>query len=328
MLKQGQRPQAWLLSDGSSRALSLKARAALPAVGHLCFYTPFFALSDPEPWFIGDEIEFNSEAPIPLPSLVHKVEPSSADFARTFEEILIEIQAGRFEKVVPMVCEELEFSEPLQRNMFRIEQVPQQFTYGFEFENEGMAGVTPELLFSVEDGVLRTMALAGTGKSDGPSLLADRKEMHEHGLVIEHIANELKHFGVPVVGETVEKVYGALKHLYTPITLRLERKPEFMELIASLHPTAALGGWPRKPAVEWLEKQPFHVARKRFGAPFGFSDGQIMKCVVAIRGVQWSGNCLQVASGCGVVKESQVLREWQELELKRRSIYRWLGVEL
>ena len=38
-----------------------------------------------------------------------------------------------------------------------------KFSYGFEFGGEGMCGVTPELLFSVKDGVLKTMALAGTG---------------------------------------------------------------------------------------------------------------------------------------------------------------------
>jgi isochorismate synthase EntC len=53
-----------------------------------------------------------------------------------------------------------------------------------------------------------------------------------------------------------------------------------------------------------------------------------MKCVVAIRNVQWTGKCLQVSSGCGIVKESRVLNEWRELELKRNSIYRRLGVEL
>ncbi len=317
-----------MADEGGARSLRLSTRSAQAPSQGLSFYAPFFALSDPEPWLLGEEIEFKSEAHEDLPPLTHKVEPSSADFARTCEEILDRIRAGEFEKVVPMVCEELEFSRVLNHRMFSTEIVKQQFAYGFEFGDEGMAGLTPELLFEVSDGTLRTMALAGTGKSDGPSLLEDKKEMFEHRLVIEHIANELKIYGRPEVGPTVEKTYGSLKHLYTPIALKLEREPRFMEFVASLHPTAALGGWPRKPAVEWLEDQPFHFARKRFGAPFGFVDGGLMKCVVAIRGVQWSGNRLMVSSGCGVVKESQALKEWQELELKRASIYRWLGVAL
>jgi menaquinone-specific isochorismate synthase len=293
----------------------------------LSFFAPDFALSDQEPWLSGEEVQFRAVERVPLPELRAKAGPSSADFQRSIEDILERIERHEFEKVVPMLCEELEFAEPLARDMFPTAPAEGRFSYGFEFGDEGMAGLTPELLFQVKDGRLTTMALAGTGRSEDPSLLDDRKEMHEHSLVIEHITQELKPFGRVQIGQTIERVYGPLKHLFTPIEVTLEREPDFMNFVRALHPTAALGGWPRKPAIDWLEKQDFHRTRRRFGAPFGYRDGHDMKCVVAIRGVQWCKNRLMVASGCGVVKESRVLNEWRELELKRASIYRWLGVE-
>lgn len=331
MLKQAREVRsgtAWLVSEKSQKALKIHARAVTSSPDSLSFFAPDFSLHSSEPWFTGESLEFSEPPRLSLPTLVSKVEPSSADFAKTFEDISARIRAHEFEKVVPMVCDEYEFAAPLNRAMFAARPSPGQHAYGFEFAGEGMAGITPELLFSVEGGVLKTMALAGTGPAQGDSLLGDRKEMHEHSLVIEHISSELKNLGDVRTGETSERTYGALKHLHTPFEVRLNREPRFEELVTHLHPTAALGGWPRRPAVRWLESQSFHESRQRFGAPFGFKEGAQMLCVVAIRNVQWSGARLKISSGCGIVSESEVLKEWNELRLKREATARSLGVEL
>jgi menaquinone-specific isochorismate synthase len=231
-----------------------------------------------------------------------------------------------------MVTEVLEYTAPLNLAMFPPflnQRYEDRYSYGFEFEGEGLCGVTPELLFSVSDGRLKTMALAGTGPAGGPSLLQDPKERHEHQLVIEYLAEALKPWGEFTAGSTGEKTYGVLKHLRTPVEVKLNRVPDFMHLAARLHPTAALGGWPRQPAWHWLEAQSFHATRSRFGAPFGFVDGrgEKMLCVVAIRSVQWKDNCARISAGCGVVRESETLREWQELQLKLKSVHQLLGME-
>ncbi len=331
MLKQAREIQsglAWLNGDTFHKTLKIRERSTAPAPNSLSFFAPDFSLLTPEPWLLGEECEHVTFERRPLPKLISKAEPSSAGFEDLFEGIAGKIKGGEFEKVVPMVSTDFEFSGPLSRTMFANKNLPGQFAYGFEFDDEGLAGVTPEILFAVEGGILRTMALAGTAKTGTPPLIDDAKEMHEHRLVIEHIRRELKALGAISIGRTIEREYGPLKHLFTPIEVKLENAPKFEELITHLHPTAALGGWPRKPAVEWLERQPFHATRRRFGAPFGFTDGERMLCVVAIRNVQWENSSLRVGAGCGIVRESEVLKEWKELELKRDSIFRALGVEL
>lgn len=321
---------AWLRDSERKRALRVQSRQPAPQAGVLSFFAPDFALNDATPWLCGQEIAWPELSPQNLPPLVHRAEPSSAGFARLHEDVMHRISLGEFAKVVPIVCEELEYESALNAAMFPKAFTPPegQFGYGFDFGGEGLCGVTPELLFEVEGGRLRTMALAGTGPAGGPSLLEDPKERREHELVIEHIASELKTWGRPEVGETVERAYGVLKHLYTPIEMRFDQTPTFMELIVRLHPTAALGGWPRKPAIEWLERQEFHTTRRRFGAPFGYTDGSYSKCVVAIRGLQWKGQCALLSSGCGVVQGSETLREWKELGLKRQATRLNMGLEL
>ncbi|MBX3021003.1 MAG: chorismate-binding protein [Bdellovibrionales bacterium] len=329
--RQARNNLAWLRDSQHKKALHVLGKRPEPSPGRLAFFSPDFALSEAEPWLVGEEIPWPEPWPTELPPLRHRVEPSAADFNRLHEDILRRIDVGEFEKVVPIVCEELEYASVLQPSMFPrvFSQLENQYSYGFAFGQEGLVGVTPELLFSVRAGVLQTMALAGTGPVDGPSLLQDPKERREHELVIQHIVGELSLWGRPKVGETVERVFGVLKHLYTPIHLQLQTQPTFMDVVVRLHPTAALGGWPRRPAVEWLERQKFHTARGRFGAPFGFQDADgSMVCVVAIRGLQWTGRRALLSSGCGVVKGSQALREWNELALKRNSVNRNLGLRI
>jgi menaquinone-specific isochorismate synthase len=321
---------AWIRRSDETTAIRVQARGAKPPAQTCAFFAPDFALNDAEPWMWGQRVPLKLTRE-EFPELVHSAGPSSADFARMHEEIQRRIGQGEFEKVVPIVCEELEFAAPLKKEMFApaiMEPRPHQLSYGFEFGGEGMCGVTPEILFTVRGARLETMALAGTGAAGGPSLLSDPKERHEHGIVIEHIAGELREWGTPDIGITTERVYGSLMHLHTPITLNLNEPPDFMKLIVKLHPTAALGGWPRRPAVEWLEQQDFHTGRRRFGAPFGYMNGDEMLCVVAIRCLQWWGSKGLLSAGCGVVRESVTLREWNELQLKRRAICSVLGLSL
>lgn len=312
-------------------ALRVKGVSSHPEEGRVCFFAPDFALRQKRPWLIGEPI-LNFQPPLAqrLPTVRQRTPSLQSQFLCLHKDILLRIGAGQFEKVVPMVTEEIDFMATLSAAMFPQAFVPgtNEFAYGFEFDGQGLLGVTPEVLFDVSDGVLRTMALAGTGMVGGASLMDNAKERHEHQLVIEHIATAVKIFGSVEIGPTSERVYRHLKHLHTPIEVRLLGRPTFSELISCLHPTAALGGWPRTAAMDWMEQQDFHLSRRRFGAPFGYQVGERMYCVVAIRGLQWSGSRAWLAAGCGVVARSQAHSEWEELQLKLASTRAALGISL
>src|SRR4051812_21581514 len=104
---------AWLRDAREHRALHVSAWSAGPVNGRLSFYAPDFALTAAEPWLIGEEIAFPEFNSVSLPRLSHRAEPSSALFERLHEDILNRIGAGEFQKVVPIVCEELEYERPL-----------------------------------------------------------------------------------------------------------------------------------------------------------------------------------------------------------------------
>lgn len=314
----------------NSRCLRASGWSHEPNSRTLSFFAPDFALTAERPWLVGeraDADEFVQSGEPPRSQSISASDPQ--EFFSLHAEILARLGAREFEKVVPVISESIEFTKPLQILDFaRVLREPSfgQFGYGFEFEGEGMCGVTPEVLFRVNDGCLETMALAGTAPVSGASLLEDPKEMFEHSLVIENLEKVLSVWGSFERGVTSERRFGSLKHLYTSLRVRLNRRPEFEELCRSLHPTAALGGWPKQAAWAWLKNQKFHLPRLRFGAPFGYVDREQMLCLVAIRGMQWQGTCAQIHTGCGVVLGSVAEREWSELLLKRQATHAQLGL--
>ena len=95
-----------------------------------------------------------------------------------------------------------------------------------------------------------------------------------------------------------------------------------------LHPTPALGVSPRKLGFDEIARWDDVTLRGRYGAPFGvlLPGTEGMRCFVAIRGVQWQDGSVLLGSGCGVVSESVLEREWKELELKRASVKRILAL--
>ncbi len=277
------------------------------------------------------------------------VEPDSNAFASTFLQIKDELQKNRVQKVVPVVMASAvapptTFS--LAQALINIlrQQESHLRPYGWWTETEGMIGLTPELLFSKTPSTLRTMALAGTRRgtltdAEGALFLNDPKESHEHGLVVDDLKNVLGRWGEVTVDSTSVVRFPNLAHLQTNLEVALSHPLSFTDAVAALHPTPALGVAPRELGLEWLRQWEGPHKRERFGAPFGVSvqlgretGCEIEECLVAIRNIQWQDTISQDAevssivrqfflgSGCGVVAESELQNEWQELTAKRASV--------
>lgn len=320
----------WLRGLGHERVLKVETWRSEPSDSDLCFFAPHFYRHDsPQPWLCGPVVDWPPEDAFePHPKILNVEYPCRESFTAIHSEILRGIGESRFKKVVPFASQKIDFESPLSwahwPRAFHAQD--DQFAFGFNFGPQGMCGITPELLFYVRGDVLITAALAGTGVPGGPNLLDDRKEKLEHDLVTEHILSALADLGPATVGETRERNYPTIKHLFTPISVKLKDRPNFAGLVNRLHPTAALGGVPRTAALDFLRLR--GGERGRFGAPFGFSMGPEMVCIVAIRALQWQGQQAWLMSGCGVVEGSQADREWNELGLKRQATALQLGLAL
>lgn len=113
-------------------------------------------------------------------------------------------------------------------------------------------------------------------------------------------------------------------HLYTPITAQLE-KGNVLSISHALHPTPALGGFPKEAAATFIEQA--EGDRGFYGAPMGYvtADGE-GEFVVAIRSMLIKENIAVLFAGCGVVEDSVPEAEFDETETKFKPMLQLLGV--
>lgn len=305
------------------------------------FITDFF-LDDPHPWrhpASWEELpveEFASRfSGNEHPSV--EWEPASIDdFRRLFDSARDSMERGEFKKIVPVLFEHghfLERGDHWRYLLSRLVSVPRgMWAYGYSYQAHGMIGATPEVLFESEGRGYRTMALAGTrAASCAEELLRDPKELREHRMVVDDIVRRLSPFGNIEVGTLDIIELPAIAHLATPIRFEESgaERMSFAEMVRRLHPTAALGMWPRSEAGErWLREADHGVKRRTFGAPFGLErENHSTLALVAIRNLQWSGQKVRVGSGAGLLPESQFERELEELRQKREQVKALFGLE-
>ncbi len=293
------------------------------------FYRNDFSLSDARPWKIPAKVEeVSSLKEVGLAEELVSIkweELESEDFAQVFSEINEMITRGVMVKSVPVATEQGSITEGnaeslLAKLMVRGDSF---YSYGWSSGDEGFCGATPELLFSLRGKSLKTMALAGTAKSEECDVFAvDGKEIREHEFVAQTLVAKLSDIGSVLRAERSIMDLGQLVHFHTPIEVELFEKHGVDDLMRRLHPTPALGPLPRtgetlKILLEWRQRLGCPVC---FGAPFGLLNGGEFTAVVAIRGIHWAGNEVKIPSGCGVIEASRLVNEWRELRLKREAV--------
>lgn len=206
--------------------------------------------------------------------------------------------------------------------------------FGVQFhENSAFVGASPERLYQRNLLELRTEALAATQKRGKTKeedalleklLLEDSKLLQEFAFVETSIIEALTPLASNVKNEeqkTVRKTPN-VQHLCTKISAHLNPNTSDEALLNALHPTAALGGFPRRSSLKLLqEKESFE--RGWYGSPFGYISQEKAEFIVAIRSALMEKKCVHLFAGAGIVKESDPLKEWEELNAKTAL---WEGI--
>jgi menaquinone-specific isochorismate synthase len=141
----------------------------------------------------------------------------------------------------------------------------------------------------------------------------------------------LSKFGKVKIGETKLLELPKLIHLKSDIKIELPKNTEFEfeNFLKELHPTAAVGTLPKNPESNWLLPASMNERDNRgyFAAPFGIVlDDKNSICICTIRGMQWQNNFVKICAGGGVIHESELIKEWEEIVSKVEAIKYNLGV--
>lgn len=315
-----------------------------------CFFFPDFFLNASKQWFTHEYIvtvtieELLSLLPQENFNLTMQWKnPHKTFFFDSFEKLQKAFQLGVLTKAVPYIFEYASHRmtprqlQTFLKNALFYAKEHNTFIYGFWDEEEGMLGVTPELLFKYKKTIeldLETVACAGTypiGQGSRKQsqelikeqLLNDPKEKKEHQWVIDGICSSLSELGTVSIGNSDVLALPNLLHLLTPIKATLPVTTTFMTIVKALHPTPALGAIPRFEGMKWLLDYQRAIDRRRYGAPSGYirKEGSEGNCFVSIRNIQWDKRGMAIGAGCGVIAAGIVEKEWMELQAKLKAIH-------
>ncbi len=251
------------------------------------------------------------------------------------------MRAGDYDNVVLSRTCDVSFDQPVDP-VLALANLERRYPNAHRFLIEVLPGhaffgATPELLAAVEDGALRTAALAGSRRRGAThaeddalaaELMATPKERHEHAVVVDALREMLAPMARSLDIPDTPTLYrlSNIQHLYTPVRAQLDAGYHALDVVERLHPTPALGGYPRAEAIDAIKRLET-VERGWYASPVGWidpnGDGTF---AVAHRSAVSAGDSARLYAGAGIVADSDPDREWEETGLKFKPLLEALGV--
>jgi salicylate biosynthesis isochorismate synthase/menaquinone-specific isochorismate synthase len=209
---------------------------------------------------------------------------------------------------------------------------PSCFTYLITgADGTAFAGASPELLVRRSGDRAFSQPMAGSvarGATDAEDerlarqLEESSKDAVEHRVVSEFVVEAMRPFARSVSARKPEVVrFTNIQHLATSVTAELTQPPaNALELAAALHPTPAVGGWPRE-AADALIDELEGMERGWYAGAVGWIDSRgDGEFAVALRcGLLWEDGA-RLYAGVGVMPDSDPARELEETELKFKAL--------
>ena len=183
-------------------------------------------------------------------------------------------------------------------------------------------GASPEILFFQKGEEFQTMALAATQVVNKDNrYFWTPKERKEQALVTEQIQKDLLSFFSKTelnISESSPKKAGNVVHLCTRIKA-YQKKPKLRALVDALHPTPAVGGIPKKEALQFINSEEGYDREFYTGylGPFSLNRTELF---VNLRCAEYSNQQLSFFVGAGITEESEPMMEWEETQRKAETL--------
>lgn len=255
----------------------------------------------------------------------------SAAYRAAFEAVTEHIARGDAYQVVlshsvrdqGSMCPRALFRELTSRS-----QVPYAFMWPLS-DGRTLVGASPECFAKSDGEELHLHPLAGTVRRSGveevdAATLAvfeeDAKELGEHLMLLDlcrdDIANTCVGGSVEVRSEFEVEAYGNVFHLASHVAGRLDRSRGPFETLRRVFPAGTMTGTPRLRAMEIISAlEP--EARGAYAGVVGYaySDGRF-DSAICIRMVEVLPQGYRIRAAGGVLWDSSLVKEWEEVQTK------------
>lgn len=182
---------------------------------------------------------------------------------------------------------------------------------------------TPEVLLQGSEGEYHTMSLAGTQKTEAPEALEwPQKDREEQQYVTDYIEACIRTFSDDYRLQGPYTMTAAhLCHLRTDIHFSLPSDDVLGDVLEALYPTPAVCGIPKESARRFILRHE-HEPRRYYSGFVGMlsprADTQLFVSLRCMRLLP-DGIC-ELYAGGGLLKESELEKEWNETEVKMQTM--------
>ncbi len=262
---------------------------------------------------------------------LHPGTVSGADYRDAVAAAVLRIRSHELSKVV--LARELVGELPDGADIRRmIDVLAVGYPDCWTFAVDGFIGSSPETLVTVDAGSVTARVLAGSAargldaasdEESATALATSTKDQDEHRYAVQNVLASLRSHSPNVMASEMPFTLKLpnVWHLASDIEGDLIDGSTSLDLIGSLHPTAAVAGTPTADALRIIgELEPFD--RGRYAGPVGWvgADGD-GEWAVAVRSAQFETDGRVTAyAGAGIVAESVPERELLETRMKFRPI--------
>ena len=247
-------------------------------------------------------------------------------YDRMLQRAIGQINQGELDKVVLSLRPALANQSEIYLNICNLftPETKDSFRYIFSL-SEGVVwvGDTPETLLTRQHNRIQTVALAGTRRRD--DLNHDdftSKEFEEQGFIVEELKQRLAPFVERVQLSDRQRVSAQnLVHLKTTLEGTLAEEFSDEELLAALHPTAAVCGFPREKALALISTLEGHD-RELYAGYMGFRSAAKSTYFVNLRCARVDQTAVELFVGAGITAQSVSKKEIDEIQSKTATIMR------
>lgn len=208
---------------------------------------------------------------------------------------------------------------------------PSPYLFYFDYGNFRIFGSSPEAQLIVKNDYASIQPIAGTYKRTGndtadyeaaQKLKNDPKETAEHVMLVDLARNDLSRHARNVQVQDYQSIhfYSHVIHMVSKVTGKILDEKDRLELVGDTFPAGTLSGAPKHNAMQLIDKYE-KSNREFYGGAIGYLgfDGNFNHAII-IRSILSRNNQLEFRAGAGVVIESNIEDETQEVYNKTNAL--------
>ncbi|EAI3388255.1 anthranilate synthase component I family protein [Campylobacter coli] len=207
---------------------------------------------------------------------------------------------------------------------------PSAYMFYFPTQYGVVLGSSPEFLLKIKNKEIFLAPIAGTRNLDENSdilklekdLLSDEKELSEHKMLVDLARNDASKFGK---NTRVENLFSITRnkfvmHIVSEVYATMDKQANIFDIIGAVFPAGTLSGAPKIRALEIINELE-NLDRGVYGGAVGFLNfNEDVVLAIVIRSAFFKENKAFIASGAGIVLQSDPQKEYEEICAKRKAL--------